>query len=326
MNSAPETTPAVQVTDLRRTYGKGSDAFEAVRGIDVTVERGSIVALLGTNGAGKTSTLEVIEGLAPATGGEVKVLGLDPRKDRAEVRRHTGVLLQESGFPGDLTVAETLAMWSATVTGARPIEQTLDRLDLMERRNVKVRSLSGGETRRLDLACTLAGDPELVFLDEPTTGLDPQSRHRVWDLVRELRQGGTTVLMTTHYLEEAEALAERIAIMHRGEIVRDGTPAQITADQPATIKFGTPAQPLPDLPHVATDSDGGLTVLRTRELQSTLHQLLDWAATTDTALERLDARTATLESAFLAIARDDADTPSNDQFSLDQFLTPGETR
>lgn len=325
MSSSPDTTPAVQTTGLRRTYGKGNDAFEAVRGIDLTVERGSIVALLGTNGAGKTSTLEVIEGLAPATGGEVKVLGLDPRKDRAEVRRHTGVLLQDSGFPGDLTVAETLAMWSATVTGARPVDQTLDRLDLLDRRNVKVRSLSGGETRRLDLACTLAGEPELVFLDEPSTGLDPESRHRVWDLVRELRQGGTTVLMTTHYLEEAEALAERIAIMHRGEIVRDGTPAQITADQPATIKFGTPAQPLPELPHVATGTDGGLTVLHTSQLQSTLHQLLTWAAATDTALERLDARTATLESAFLAIARDDADL-SADHLSLDQMLTPGDTR
>lgn len=326
MNSPSESTPAVQVSGLRRTYGKGSDAFEAVRGIDVRVERGSIVALLGTNGAGKTSTLEVIEGLASATGGEVKVLGLDPLEDRAKVRRLTGVLLQESGFPGDLTVAETLSMWSATVTGARPVEQTLDRLDLLDRRNVKVRSLSGGETRRLDLACTLAGEPELVFLDEPSTGLDPESRHRVWDLVRELRRGGTTVLMTTHYLEEAEALAERIAIMHRGEIVRDGTPAQITADHPATIKFGTPATPLPELDGVMTDTEGGLTVLRTHELQVTLHQLLNWAAAADITLERLDARTATLESAFLSIARDDATTLSTDQLTLGQPLTPGATR
>lgn len=324
MNSSPDDTgdaPAVQVSGLRRTYGKGDGAFEAVRGIDLTVERGSIVALLGTNGAGKTSTLEVIEGLAPATAGEVTVLGLDPRKDRAQVRRQTGVLLQDSGFPGDLTVAETLAMWSATVTGARPVEDTLDRLDLLERRDVRVRSLSGGETRRLDLACTLAGEPKLVFLDEPSTGLDPESRHRVWDLVRDLRRAGTTVLMTTHYLEEAEALAERIAIMHRGRIVRDGTPAQITADQPATIRFGTPAQPIPVLPQVAASTEGGLTVLQTHELQSTLHHLLDWAATTNTTLERLDARTATLESAFLAIARDDVH-----DLSTDQLLTPGATR
>lgn len=314
----PAGTPAVQVTGLRRTYGKGKDAFDAVRGIDLTVEPGTIVALLGTNGAGKTSTLEVIEGLAPATGGTVQVLGLDPRKDRAAVRRRTGVLLQESGFPGDLTVAETLAMWAATVTGARPIEETLNRLDLLERRNVKIRSLSGGETRRLDLACTLAGSPDLVFLDEPSTGLDPESRRRVWDLVRELRNGGTTVLMTTHYLEEAEALAERIAIMHRGEIVRDGTPAQITADHPATIRFGTTVAPLPDLPGVTTDTDGAMTVLHTHELQATLHRLLTWADSTGTTLERLDARTATLESAFLAIARDDAQ-----EISTDELLTPG---
>lgn len=321
MTTPTQHSPAVEVVGLRRTYGSGDETHEAVRGIDLTVERGSITALLGTNGAGKTSTLEVIEGLARPTGGAVSVLGLDPWKDRAEVRRRTGILLQDSGFPADLTVRETLSYWSDTVTGSRPADQTLAMLDLTERRDVRVRALSGGETRRLDLACTLAGDPELVFLDEPSTGLDPQSRRRVWDLIRELKAAGTTVLMTTHYLEEAEALADRIAIMHRGRIVRDGTPAQITADQPATVRFGTPARPLPELPGmVDTGADGGLTVLHTRDLQATLHRLLAWAAETGTDLDRLDARTATLESAFLAIARDDHATPTTD------LTTAGATR
>lgn len=300
-----EQRAAVEVRGLRRTYGKGEDAFDAVRGIDLTVEPGTIVALLGTNGAGKTSAMELMEGLARPAAGEVRILGLDPWRDRAEVRRRTGVLLQGSGFPADLTVAETVALWSATVTGARPVEQTLERLDLLERRDVRMRALSGGETRRVDLACTLAGDPELIFLDEPSTGLDPESRRRVWDLIRDLRHEGTTVLMTTHYLEEAESLADRISIMHRGRVVREGTPAAITADQPASIRFGTSTRELPELPGVETGTDGSLTVLATHDLQGTLHRLLTWAADTGTTLDRLDARTATLESAFLAIARDD---------------------
>lgn len=323
MTSSSTHTPAVQVRDLRRTFGKGADTFEAVRGIDLTVEPGSIVALLGTNGAGKTSSMEVMEGLSHPTSGEVRILGLDPWKDRAEVRRRTGVLLQESGFPADLTVAETVGLWSATVTGARPVEQTLERLDLGDKRDARMRVLSGGETRRVDLACTLAGSPELVFLDEPSTGLDPESRRRVWDLVRQLREDGTTVLLTTHYLDEAETLADRIAIMHRGRIVRDGTPAGITSDQAATIRFGTPARPLPDLPGTTVDSEGGLTVLSTHDLQETLHHVLRWAEETGTRLERLDARTATLESAFLAIAREDADA-ANDLDS--DHLTEGATR
>ena len=175
---------------LRRTYGAGSGAFEAVRGVDLDVPAGTITALLGTNGAGKTSTLEVIEGLARASAGTVRVLGLDPVADREEVRRRTGVLLQRSGFSGDLTVRETLLMWRATVTSPRPVDESLAMLRLTERADVQVRALSGGEQRRLDLACTLMGDPDVVLLDEPTTGLDPESRRDVWRLVPGLRDRG----------------------------------------------------------------------------------------------------------------------------------------
>lgn len=222
-----ETTPAIQVQGLRRTYGQGADAFEAVRGIDLQVRRGTVHALLGVNGAGKTSTLEVLEGLAPATAGEVRVLGLDPVADRAEVRRRTGVLLQRSGFVADLTVRETLTMWAATVTEARGVEESLEMLDLTRVAGTRMRGLSGGEQRRVDLACALTGRPELVVLDEPTTGLDPESRRAVWQLVRDLRDSGATVLLTTHYLEEADALAERIVVIDRGRVIADDTASRL---------------------------------------------------------------------------------------------------
>ena len=211
-SAAQPKAPAIRVRGLRRSYGQGTSAYEAVRGVDLDVPAGSITALLGTNGAGKTSTLEVIEGLAPATDGEVSVLGLDPVTDRAALRRRTGVLLQRSGFSGDLTVRETLRMWSATLTAPRPVDEMLALLSLEQRADVRMLALSGGETRRVDLACTLMGSPELVVLDEPTTGLDPESRREVWRLVSDLRDAGATVLLTPHYLEEAETLADRLQL------------------------------------------------------------------------------------------------------------------
>ena len=295
---------AIEVTGLRRTYGSGDDAFEAVRGIDLTVAPGTVHALLGVNGAGKTSALDVIEGLAPASGGGVRVLGLDPVADRDEVRRRTGVLLQRSGFVGDLTVRETLQMWAATVTDARPVTESLEMLDLTRHADTRMRALSGGEHRRVDLACTLTGRPELVMLDEPTTGLDPESRRAVWQLVRDLRETGSTVLLTTHYLEEAEHLADHVSIMRDGQIVRRGTLAEIVAGHPSEISFRTPTVPL-DLPVGAeVTRDGDRTVLRVDDLQPALTDLLLAARSGGVNLELLDARTATLESVFLAVAAD----------------------
>ena len=297
-----ENITAIRVRGLRRTYGAGATAFEAVRGLDLDVARGSITALLGTNGAGKTSTLEVIEGLAEASGGEVRVLGLDPIRDRAEVRRRSGVLLQRSGFSGDLTVAETLRMWASTLTTARPVADALAMLDLTGKASTPVRALSGGEQRRLDLACTLMGDPELILLDEPTTGLDPESRREVWRLVRGLRDGGATILLTTHYLEEAEALADHLAIMSAGRVVREGSPAEIAAGHPSAISFSRPDRELPELIGATVSHQDGATTLHTADLQGTLAQVLGWAERERVRLERLSARTASLESVFLAIA------------------------
>ncbi len=305
--------PAIRVRGLRRTYGDGPAAFEAVRGVDLDVPAGSITALLGTNGAGKTSTLEVVEGLAPATDGEVRVLGLDPIADRDVLRRRMGILLQRSGFSGDLTVRETLRQWHATLSSPRSVDDMLALLSLEDRADVRMRALSGGESRRVDLACTLMGGPELVVLDEPTTGLDPESRREVWRLVSGLRDGGATVLITTHYLEEAESLADRLEIMHAGRIVRSGTPAEIEAGYPSTITFAD----VPDLPQDLAGirrvvHEHGRTTLETDALQASLSDLLGWAAHNDVELEGLDARSATLETVFLSIAdgRDLAEVPA----------------
>jgi ABC-2 type transport system ATP-binding protein len=303
MNTDASTEFAVRVRGLRRSYGTGASAFEAVRGVDLDVRTGSITALLGTNGAGKTSTLEVVEGLAAPSHGSVRVLGLDPLTDRAAVRRRTGVLLQRSGFSGDLTVRETLRLWGGTLTKSRPVDDMLEMLSLGRRADTRVLSLSGGETRRLDLACTLMGEPELVVLDEPTTGLDPESRREVWNLVSALRDGGSTVLITTHYLDEAETLADRLEIMHAGRIVRSGTPAQIAEGHPSIISFvGTPAIPDGLVGVTRVVENHGRTTLETRDLQQSLTGLLAWAGGRGVRLAGLDAHSPSLEAVFLAIA------------------------
>ncbi len=293
---------AIDVHDLHRVYGTGSGAFEAVAGVNLRVEPGTIHSLLGVNGAGKTSLLEVIEGLATPSAGRVRVLGLDPIADRPEVRRRAGVLLQRSGFSGDLTVRETLTMWAATVTDPRPVDESLDLLDLGGRAGVRMRALSGGEQRRVDLACTLTGRPEVLMLDEPTTGLDPESRHRVWELIRSLREDGVAVLVTTHYLEEAEALADRISIMRAGLIVLSGTREEIVAGQPSVISFRTPDRDVPPLAATKLHRTAGRTIAETGDLQQTLTTLLAWADQHDVRLDELSARAASLESIFLDVA------------------------
>ncbi|MFE6625001.1 ABC transporter ATP-binding protein [Streptomyces sp. NPDC057740] len=300
----------IEVTDLRRVYGGG---FEAVRGISFSVNRGEIFALLGTNGAGKTSTVELLEGLARPAGGRVRVLGHDPYAERAAVRPRTGVMLQEGGFPSELTVAETARMWAGCVSGARPPLEVLELVGLAGKTGVRVKQLSGGERRRLDLALALLGDPEVLFLDEPTTGLDAEGRRDTWELVRRLRDVGTTVLLTTHYLEEAEGLAERLAILHEGRIAAAGTPAEVTAAQPSRISFELPQgyfvgdlPPLDGMGVCGHEVDGRLVRLRTHELQRTATRLLVWAEGAAVELGRLDVRPASLEEAFLGIAREAA--------------------
>ncbi|QNP75891.1 ABC transporter ATP-binding protein [Streptomyces roseirectus] len=296
----------IEATDLRRVYGGG---FEAVRGVSFHVDRGEVFALLGTNGAGKTSTVELLEGLARPDGGQVRVLGHDPYAERAAVRPRTGVMLQEGGFPSELTVMETARMWAGCVSGARPIGEALELVGLGAKGTVRVKQLSGGERRRLDLALALLGKPEVLFLDEPTTGLDAEGRRDTWELVRELRDSGTTVLLTTHYLEEAEGLADRLAIMHAGSVAVAGTPAEVTASQPSRISFELPPgyfvgdlPPLGELGVTGHTVDGNVVKLRTHELQRAATGVLVWAREAGVELGRLDVRSASLEEAFLGIA------------------------
>lgn len=309
----PAPGPVIEATGLRRTYGSGATAFEAVRGIDLHVAAGEVFALLGTNGAGKTSTLDLLEGLARPSAGELAVFGLDPYAERRRVRPLTGIMLQSGGLPAELTVRETLEMWRGTCSNPTTADAVLDRVNLRERADVRVGALSGGEQRRVDLACALIGQPRLLFLDEPTTGLDPESRRATWKLLDELKRDGVTMVLTTHYLDEAEALADRIAIMHRGAIARLGTLREIVEGHPAEIAFDDPGVPLPSLAGGwSAGADGaGRVTLRTFRLQDDLHALLGWAADRGLALSGLQARHPSLESVFLTIASGD-ETPADD--------------
>ena len=305
-------TNIIDVDNLRRDYRTAGHApFVAVDGVSLSVRRGELFALLGTNGAGKTSTLEVLEGLAVPSSGTVKVLGRDPARERRLVRPRTGVMLQEGGLPAGLTVAETARMWAGTLSVSRPVPEALALVNLGHRAGVTVKQLSGGEKRRLDLALAILGRPEVLFLDEPTAGLDPESRSRTWRLIRDLLDSGTTVFLTTHYMAEAEDLADRIAIMHRGRIIRSGTPAEVTGAQPARISFSLPpgiGEPVPQLPGSVgideTGASGGSrrVVIHSQDLQRSLAALLGWAASKEFVLTDLDARSASLEEAFLTVA------------------------
>lgn len=293
----------IEAHGLRRTYGQGAGAFEAVRGIDLQIQEGEVFALLGTNGAGKTSTFDLLEGLAAPTEGTVQVFGHDPLRERQQVRPLVGTMLQSGGLPAELTVTETLQMWRGTCSTPTTSDDVLQRVRLTDRADVRVGSLSGGEQRRVDLACALLGQPRLLFLDEPTTGLDPESRRSTWQLLADLKAAGTTMVLTTHYLDEAEALADRIAIMHRGEIVEQGSLREIVDKHAARIAFDHPGLPLPSLDG-AQVAAGSRVLIDTRDLQGHLAEVLSWASTHRLQLTGLEARSATLESVFLDTAEE----------------------
>lgn len=305
-------TALVNVTDLHRRYGSRQGSFEAVRGVDFRAERGELFALLGTNGAGKTSTLEVVEGLARPNGGAVTVCGLDPFAQRRLLRPRIGIMLQEAGFSSGTTVREAASMWAGTMAAPRPITEAVGLVGLDRRLDVEVQNLSGGERRRLDLALAIMGRPQVLFLDEPTTGLDPESRSAAWDLLRHLLDQGTCIVLTTHYLEEAERLADRIAIMHAGRIARSGSLAEVVAGEPAHIEFDLGALPdsardrlgsLPELAGVRVYRRAGRIHLETPTLQATLAQVLGWAREAgDVDLPGLTASAASLERVFLDVA------------------------
>lgn len=297
-------TTVIEVRDLHQRY----DDFEAVRGISFEVARGELYALLGTNGAGKTTTLDVLEGFHPPTKGQARVLGHDPLTERAAVRQRVGLVLQEAGFYKDLTVAETVDAWRRWTPRALERRHVLERVGLAHREAVRVAQLSGGEKRRLDLALAILGRPEVLFLDEPTTGLDPEARRNVWALVREMVAEGVTVLLTTHYLDEAEHLAQRLAIMHAGRIVTEGTLGDVVAGRGTRIAFRLPGVRPSELPYVpgltrrSVRADGDAYAVETDEPQEDLRVLLTWAHERGLELTGLEVRRPSLEEIFLEVA------------------------
>jgi ABC-2 type transport system ATP-binding protein len=272
---------AIVVSDLTKSY----DGVEALRGVSFEVRSGEVFGLLGPNGAGKTTTVEILEGYRSRDGGDVSVLGHDPADAPRELREQIGVVLQHSEFHPLLTVRETHQMFAGYYRRPRDVDEVVELVGLAEKRDARVRTLSGGQKRRLDLGVALVGDPDLVFLDEPTTGFDPAARRSAWELIRALRSLGKTILLTTHYLDEAQQLADRVAVIREGRIVSLATPAELIGEtRTAEIRF---------------QKDGELVVIETDEPTRVLHELTSEALRERRELDRLEVRRPTLEDVYL---------------------------
>ncbi len=302
--SAANGSLAVHVSGLRMSYG----STEVLRGVDFGVHYGEVFCLLGPNGAGKTTTLEILEGFRAPTGGTVRVLGLDPATQAAKLRERAGMVLQECGFPRQARVAELIDTWRSYYPNPRPLGELLEVVELTEKRNAQVRKLSVGQRRRLDFALALAGRPDLVFLDEPTTGFDPEARRRCWAAIENLRRLGTTILLTTHYLDEAERLADRIAILRAGRIELAGTTQEVAvrAGLATRISFTTPAAlrrgQLTPPAGIELAVRGPESVCHTDNAALTLRQLLDWALANHLGdLDGLAVTAPSLEDTYLQL-------------------------
>jgi ABC-2 type transport system ATP-binding protein len=275
--------PAIAVSDLHKSYG----SFEALRGVSFEVAAGEVFGLLGPNGAGKTTTVEILEGYRDPDGGTVSVLGVDPQRGGRAFRERIGVVLQTSELWPSLTVHETHAVFAGYYERARDVDEVIELVGLAAQRNARVKTLSGGQKRRLDLGVALVGDPDLLFLDEPTTGFDPGARRAAWEMIRSLRSLGKTILLTTHYLDEAQQLADRVAVLREGRIVTMGSPAELRGSSAET--------------EIRYRRDGQEVVLRTTEPTRVLHELTAEALAAGRELEGLEVRRPTLEDVYLAL-------------------------
>jgi len=290
---------AVDVRGLTKSYSGNP----AVRGIDLSIQQGEIFALLGPNGAGKTTTVEILEGYRARDGGEVAVLGEDPGHHRGRLKSRIGIVLQSTGVDRYLTVAETIAMFAGYYPHPRPVDEVIHLVGLDAKRNERVLKLSGGQQRRLDVAIALAGDPELLFLDEPTTGFDPSARHEAWDVIKDLAALGKTVLLTTHYMEEAQYLADRVAVIAAGLIVAQGPPASLGARDTARarIRYRLPPGTVPPDGLAGPAGADGFTELAPDDVTRTLHQLTGWAIDQGVSLDGLEVIRPSLEDVYLAL-------------------------
>jgi ABC-2 type transport system ATP-binding protein len=281
-------TAAISVRDLRKSYG----THEALRGISFDIAEGEVFGLLGPNGAGKTTTVEILEGYRKRDAGEVSVLGYDPARAERAFRARIGVVLQHSDLFSNLTVREIHRMFAGYYDHPRDVDKVIELVGLGPKRDARVKTLSGGQKRRLDLGVALVGDPDLVFLDEPTTGFDPAARRAAWEMIRSLRSLGKTILLTTHYLDEAEQLADRVAVLREGQIVREGTPAALTGDTSET--------------EIRYRRNGREVVLRTSEPTRVLNELTAEALAQGRELEGLTVRRPTLEDVYLSLTAEES--------------------
>jgi ABC-2 type transport system ATP-binding protein len=280
---------AIVVRGLRKSYGK----LEAVSGVDFEIEEGEVFGLLGPNGAGKTTTVEILEGYRKRDAGEISVLGHDPERPGPEFRERIGVVLQQSQLWKNVTVREMHSMFAGYYKRSRDVDEVIALVGLESKRDARTKTLSGGQKRRLDLGIALVGDPDLIFLDEPTTGFDPAARRAAWEMIRSLRELGKTVLLTTHYLDEAEQLADRVAVMREGTIVRVGTPRELTTTElNVEIRYRRGGEDI---------------VVSTSEPTRVLHELTAEALARGEELERLEVRRPTLEDVYLSLTGDDAE-------------------
>jgi ABC-2 type transport system ATP-binding protein len=295
--------PAIEVHDLRRSYGE----IQAVGGVSFEVARGEVFCLLGPNGAGKTTTVEILEGYRTRSGGEARVLGIDPASGSRQLREQVGIVLQQCGVQPDLSVAELLEMYGRYHVRNRPVAEVLELVELTEKADVRAKNLSGGQRRRLDLALALVGDPELIFLDEPTTGFDPAARRHAWSTIRLLCQLGKTIFLTTHFMDEAQHLADRVAVMTGGQIIASGRPDELGGRdlRPAEIRFVLPSDwslgDLPELPSVRRVVEEDRILVVTREPVRAAQILTTWALERDVELARFSITQPTLEDIYLEL-------------------------
>jgi ABC-2 type transport system ATP-binding protein len=301
------TEAAISIKGLKKSY----DNFEAVKGIDLTVAHGEVFAILGPNGAGKTTTVEILEGYRKRSAGEVSVLGVDPQNATREWRNRLGIVLQDCEMQALLTVRESLEMYAGYYRNPRDVAETIELTGLGAKADARAGKLSGGQKRRLDVALALIGDPDLIFLDEPTTGFDPEARREAWTAISSMRELGKTIVLTTHYMEEAQNLADRVAVFARGEIVAEGTPEMIGGrdELPTRIQFKLPTRiaasdlPLDFRSGAETGEGGSIVTVETKSPTRTLNELTEWAMERAVELEELSVNRPSLEDIYLQLTR-----------------------